>query len=167
MNRFGLQIWEHLVRTRPGDLTSISNPTAWFDEVGERIEAEISSTTTAIAKQTTATTSSSGEGTAREMIEAAVLARYRNLHPSDMLTDPADPLPDWLTDHVTMLNTEATDRMGPDGTATEPDFTPLTRATEAWLARRPREIVVPISMIDDPLVLGWRATGHTITTRAV
>ena len=41
MNRFGRQIWEHLVRTRPGDLNSITDPTVWFQAVGDRIEAEI------------------------------------------------------------------------------------------------------------------------------
>ena len=98
-----------------------------------------------------------------------MLARYRLLHPSDMLTDPTDPLPDWLTDHVTMLNREVADRQrsASDESETEPGFSPMTRATEVWLARRSREIVVPVSMIDDPIVRRWRAASHTITTRAV
>ena len=157
MNRFGLQIWEHLVRTRPADLSAITDPTAWFDQLGQQIETEIASTIT----------TSDRDPTDRSRIEAAVLARYMALHPSDMLTDPSDPLPDWLTEHVAMLNREATERSATDGPVVEPEFVPLTRATEAWLARRPREIVVPVSMIDDPFVRRWRAAGHTITTRAV
>ena len=156
MNRFGLQLWEHLVRTRPADLSAITDPTAFFQELGLQIEAEISSTI-----------STSGHATDRARIEAAVVARYGGLHPSDMVTDRSDPLPESLSEHVAMLNREVTERAATDGPVVEPDFVPLSRATEAWLARRPREIVVPVSMIDDPLVRRWRAAGHTITTRAV
>ena len=158
MNRFGLAVWEHLVRTRPDDLTAITDPTAWFQQLGEQIETEI--TTTLHAMPTTAD---------RAAVEATVVGRYLVLHPSDMLVDPTDPLPDWLTDYVAMVNAEAIDRQRTTSgeMVIEPEFTALTRATEAWLARRPREIVIPVSMINDPLVSRWRAAGHTITTRAV
>ena len=168
MNRFGLQIWEHLVRTRPDDLSSITDPTAWFQAVGNRIEAEIT-TATATPPPVPISRVGSDPTATRQVVEAAVVARYRLLHPSDMLTDPTDPLPDWLTDHVAMLNREVADRQGSasDQSMMESGFSPMTRATEAWLARRSREIVVPVSMIDDPIVRRWRAAGHTITTRAV
>ena len=44
MNRFGLLVWEHLVRTRPEDLAAITDPTAWFEQLGEQIETEITTT---------------------------------------------------------------------------------------------------------------------------
>ena len=158
MNRFGLLVWEHLVRTRPEDLAAITDPTAWFEQLGDQIEIEITTTlhpATSILE--------------RRTVEATVVARYLVLHPTDMLTDPDDPLPDWLTDHLTWTNAEAIDRQrSPAGDMViDPAFEPMSRATEAWLARRPRQIVIPVSMLDDPLVRRWRAAGHTITTRAV
>ena len=157
MNRFGLLVWEHLVRTRPQDLASITDPTAWFEQLGDQIETEITTTLT-----TTPAVS-------REAVEATVVARYLVLHPTDMVTDPDDPLPDWLTDHLTWTNAEAIDRQHSmvGGPVIDPVFEPMSRATEGWLARRPRQIVIPVSMLDDPLVRRWRAAGHTITTRAV
>ena len=163
MNRFGLRIWEHLVRTRPGDLSWISDPAIWFEDLGQQIEAEITTALTAAPSQIV------GPATNPEAVEATVVARYLVLHPSDMMTDPTDPLPEWLTGHLTMVNSEVTDRQSStvDQPDPEPTFTAMTSATEAWLARRSREIVVPVSMLDDPLVRAWRAAGHTITTRAV
>ena len=157
MNRFGLLVWEHLVRTRPEDLAAITDPTAWFEQLGEQIETEIT---------TTLTTTPAVD---RRAVEAAVVARYLVLHPTDMLTDPDDPLPDWLTDHLTWTNAEAIDRQHTmlGGPVIDPAFEPMSPATEAWLARRPRQIVIPVSMLNDPLVRRWRAQGHTITTRAV
>ena len=158
MNRFGLLVWEHLVRTRPEDLASITDPTAWFEQLGEQIETEITTTL-----HTTTTPAD------RRAVEATVVARYLVLHPTDMVTDPDDPLPDWLTDHLTWTNAEAIDRQHTmlGGPVIDPAFEPMSRATEAWLARRPRQIVIPVSMLNDPLVRRWRAQGHTITTRAV
>ena len=92
------------------------------------------------------------------------MARYLRFHPLDMLTDPDDPLPDSLVALVSMTNAEMTDRQPP---ATLPTTEAMSTATTAWLARRPREIVIPVSMIDDPQVAVWRSAGHTITTRAV
>ena len=164
MNRFGLRIWEHLVRTRPGDLSWISDPAIWFEDLGQQIEAEV--TTATIAQGTISGQDATMD---REVMEATVLARYVVLHPSDMRTDPTDPLPDWLTGHLVMVNGEVTDRQSStfDPPDMEPTFTAMTPSTVAWLARRSREIVVPVSMLDDPLVRAWRAAGHTITTRAV
>ena len=158
MNRFGLLVWEHLVRTRPQDLAAITDPTAWFEQLGEQIETEI---TTTLHTATAAVDS--------RAVEAAVVARYRVMHPTDMLTDADDPLPDWLTDHLTWTNTEAIDRQHTmlGGPVIDPVFEPMSRATEGWLARRPRQIVIPVSMLNDPLVRRWRAAGHTITTRSV
>ena len=158
MNRFGLLVWEHLVRTRPEDLAAMTDPTAWFEQVGEQIETEI---TTSLNPATSVVD--------RRAVEAKVVARYLVLHPTDMLTDLDDPLPDWLTEHVAMTNAEAIDRQHTmvGDTVIDPVFEPMSRATEAWLARRPRQIVIPVSMLNDPLVRRWRAAGHTITTRAV
>ena len=157
MNRFGLLVWEHLVRTRPEDLAAITDPTDWFEQLGDQIETEIT---------TTLTTTRAAD---RRAVEATVVARYLVLHPTDMLTDPDDPLPDWLTDHLTWTNAEAIDRQHTmlGGPVIDPVFEPMSRATEAWLARRPRQIVIPVSMLNDPLVRRWRTAGHTITTRAV
>ena len=158
MNRFGLLVWEHLVRTRPEDLAAITDPTAWFEQLGDQIETEITTT----LHQATPVVD-------RRTVEVAVVARYRVLHPTDMLTDPDDPLPDWLTDHLTWTNAEAIDRQHTmlGGPVIDPSFEPMNQPTEAWLARRPRQIVIPVSMLDDPLIARWRAAGHTITTRAV
>ena len=158
MNRFGLLVWEHLVRTRPQDLAAITDPTAWFEQLGEQIETEITTTLHAQAAPRN-----------QEAVEAAAVARYLTLHPTDMVTDPDDPLPDWLTDHLTWTNAEAIARQHTmlGGPVINPTFEPMSPATEAWLARRPRQIVIPVSMLNDPLVRRWRAAGHTITTRAV
>ena len=158
MNRFGLLVWEHLVRTRPEDLAAITDPTAWFDQVGEQIETEI---TTTLHTATSVVD--------RQAVEAAVVARYLVLHPTDMVTDLDDPLPDWLTDHLTWTNAEAIDRQHTmlGEPVIDPVFEPMSQATEGWLARRPRQIVIPVSMLNDPLIRRWRAAGHTITTRAV
>jgi hypothetical protein len=45
MNRYGALAWEHWERHRPGELATIPDPTSFFRELGDLVEAEVTAET--------------------------------------------------------------------------------------------------------------------------